>query len=80
MRNYHYLAIKNLRDFLGSPLVKHLACQCRENGFSPWCGKIPHPVGQLSLRATSTEAYEPWSLCSVRETTAMRSLDIEAKE
>ena len=26
---------------------------------APWCGKIPHAVGQLSQRATTTEACVP---------------------
>ena len=31
------------------------ACQCREHGFEPWSGKIPHAAEQLSLWATTTE-------------------------
>lgn len=46
------------------------ACQCREYGFDPWFGKIPHAPGQLSSSATVTEpqfrASEPQllSLCA----------------
>ena len=32
------------------------ACQCREHGFEPWSGKIPHAVEQLSPCTTSTES------------------------
>ena len=31
------------------------ACQCREHGFEPWSGKIPHAAEQLDPWATSTE-------------------------
>ena len=31
------------------------ACQCREHGFEPWSGKIPHAAEQLDLWATTTE-------------------------
>ena len=31
------------------------ACQCREHGFEPWSGKIPHAAEQLSPWATTTE-------------------------
>ena len=31
------------------------ACQCREHGFEPWSGKIPHAAKQLSSCATTTE-------------------------
>ena len=34
-------------------------CQCREYGFAPWSGKIPHASKQLSLRTTTTEAHVP---------------------
>ena len=39
-------------------MVKN-ACQCREHGFSPWAGKIPQATGQLSPRASTTEAHVP---------------------
>ena len=31
-------------------------CQCRGHKFNPWSGKIPHAMGQLSWRATTTES------------------------
>ena len=31
------------------------ACQCREHGFEPWSGKIPHATEQLGPWATTTE-------------------------
>ena len=31
------------------------ACQCREHGFEPWSGKIPHATEQLGPWATITE-------------------------
>ena len=31
------------------------ACQCREHGFEPWSGKIPHAAEQLGPWATVTE-------------------------
>ena len=36
-----------------------IACQCREHGFEPWSGKIPHAPEQLSPRATTDEAHAP---------------------
>ena len=54
--------------------------------FHPWCGKIPHALEQLSQSATTgerslqslgapaTEVWVQYSLCSTRETTAMRRL------
>ncbi|KAJ8787545.1 hypothetical protein J1605_022860, partial [Eschrichtius robustus] len=33
------------------------ACQCREHGFDPWSGKIPHAAEQLSPWATTTVAH-----------------------
>ena len=46
---------------------KEFVCQCRERGFDPWSGKIPHATQQLSpselqllsLCATTTEAPAP---------------------
>ena len=35
---------------------KESTCQCRKHRFSPWSGKIPHAVEQLSLHAATTEA------------------------
>ena len=65
---------------------KESICQCRSHEFSPWSGKIPHVVEQLSLSTTAieavlqspgvttTEALAPSSLCyTAREATAMRS-------
>ena len=56
------------------------ACQCREHGFQPWSGKIPHAAERQSPWATTTEPTRhnylgscAWSLCSAtREATAMR--------
>ena len=31
------------------------ACRCREHGFEPWSGKIPHATEQLGPWATTTE-------------------------
>ena len=43
------------------------ACQCREHGFEPWSGKIPHAAEQLGPWATTTEParLEP-VLCNKR--------------
>ena len=35
------------------------ACQCRGHRFNPWFQKIPHAMGQLSLRVAITEACVP---------------------
>ena len=39
------------------------ACQCREHGFEPWSGRIPHAAEQLGLCATTTEPAlsNPWA-------------------
>ena len=37
------------QDFSAGP------CQCREHGFDPWSGEIPHASGQPSLCATTTK-------------------------
>ena len=43
-------------DFPGGPVVKNLSCNAEDAGWIPGQGtKIPHAVGQLSLRATTTE-------------------------
>ena len=34
-------------------------CQCRERGFKPWSGKIPHAAEQLGPWATTTEPARP---------------------
>ena len=43
------------------------ACQCREHGFEPWSGKIPHAAEQLGPWTTTTEPVrlEP-VLCNKR--------------
>ena len=44
------------RDFPGGPVVKNPPCNAGDTGSIPGGGtKIPHAVGQLSLRATTTE-------------------------
>ena len=55
---------------------KESTCQCRRHGFNSWSRKISPASEQLSpcptttkpvlqsWRATTTEAYVPWSLCS----------------
>ena len=57
-------------------LCKESTCQCRRHGFNPWSRKIPAASEQLSpcatttkpvlqsWRATTTDAYVAWSLCS----------------
>ena len=44
---------RKLRDFPYCPVVKNP--QCRGQGLDPWSGKIPHDLGQQSLRAITTE-------------------------
>ena len=64
-----------------SLLAQFLACQCREHGFDPWSGKIPHTAKQLSLCTTPAEplwyhCWIPcsWSLCSATgKASAVRS-------
>ena len=44
------------RDFPGGPVVKNPPSNAGDAGLIPGRGiKIPHAVGQLSLRATTTE-------------------------
>ena len=38
---------------------KESTCQCREHGFNPWSGKIPHALGQLNPSARTTEVHTP---------------------
>ena len=38
---------------------KKSTCQCREHGFNPWSGKIPHTLGQLNPCTRTTEAHTP---------------------
>ena len=50
--HYHFL------NYYWASLVAQwlrIACQCREHGFEPWSGKIPHAVKQLSPCATTTK-------------------------
>ena len=51
--------VNSIQDFPGDPVVKNLPSQCRVHGFYPWSGKIPHAMGQLSPKATTTEAHTP---------------------
>ena len=37
------------------PAKKKKTCQCRGHVFDSWSKKIPHALGQQSLRATTTE-------------------------
>ena len=37
------------------PQQKKPTYQCRRHRFNPWSGKIPYPLGQLILGATTTE-------------------------
>ena len=60
MKEKDTLKIDQVRDFPGGPVVKNLPANAGDTGSSPGLGtKIPHAVGQLSLRATTTEAHEP---------------------
>ena len=44
-------------DFPGGPVVKNPSCNTGDSSSIPGLGtKIPHATGQLSLRATTTEA------------------------
>ena len=44
------------KDFPGGPVVKNLPYNARGTGSIPGQGtKIPHAMGQLSLRTTTTE-------------------------
>ena len=61
--------IRNLyRDFPGGPVVKNLPSNAGNTSSIPGRGtKIPHAMGQLSLRAAARENYvlQPLSLCAV---------------
>ena len=47
----------NYKDFPDGPVVKNLPCKAEDTGSIPgWGTKIPHAAGQLSPRATTTEA------------------------
>ena len=60
MKEKDTLKTDQVRDFPGGPVVKNLPASAGDTGSSPGLGtKIPHAVGQLSLRATATEAREP---------------------
>ena len=51
--------IKQRGDFPGGPVVKSLPCNAEVMGLIPgWETKIPHAMGQQSLRATTTEPTE----------------------
>ena len=48
---------KGMRDFPGGPMVKNPPCNSRDAGLIPVQGtKVPHAVGQLSPRTTTTES------------------------
>ena len=63
------------RDFSHGPVAKNLPVNAGDmNEFSPWAGKVPHVLGQLSLRATTIEALAPLIPCSaIREATTVRN-------
>ena len=50
-------------DFPGGPVIKNFTCQNRGHRFSPWSGKIPHVIGQLSSCSIPTESVlkSPWA-------------------
>ena len=51
-----FLSFKNIGDFPGGPVVRNPPYNAGDVGSIPGQGtKIPHAVGQLSLRATTTE-------------------------
>ena len=51
--------IKQRGDFPGGPVVKSLPYNAEVMGLIPgWETKIPHAMGQQSLRATTTEPVE----------------------
>ena len=82
---HHLLVSQNIQltaDFPGGPGVNPTA-----NARGRWVGCLsceldfPHATGQLTPRATTTEADEPESLCSTtREAAAMRSQLTETRE
>ena len=43
------------RDFPGGTVVKNPPANAGDTGLSPWSGKIPHAVEQLSPCITTTE-------------------------
>ena len=54
----HLCRFKNIDswDFPRGPVVKNPSCNAGDTGSIPgWGTKIPHAVGQLSPRATTTE-------------------------
>ena len=55
---YVYIALNTIKLLLGLPWWCsgwESACQCREHGFEPWSGKIPHAAERLGPWATTTE-------------------------
>ena len=50
-----YCSESHLWDLPGSPVVR-ICLPMQGTQFDPWSGMIPHAVGELSLRATTTEA------------------------
>ena len=56
--NYKMKEIEEYKNKLGLPWWHsgwESACQCREHGFEPWSGKIPHAVEKLGPWATIAE-------------------------
>ena len=50
-------------DLPAGPVVKNPPVNARNTGLIPGLGtRIPHAMGQLSLRSATTEPI-PWSLC-----------------
>lgn len=59
-----------LKDILGLPggsSVKNPPCQCRERGYDPWAGKIPHTARQPSPSATATDTHMPKARAAQQE-------------
>ena len=55
-------------DFPGGPVVKNLPSNAGDAGSNPgWRTKIPHDVGQLSPRTTTTEPAHPGACTTTRE-------------
>ena len=48
--------LRFIGGFPGGPVVKKYILQCKGHWFSPWSGKIPHALGQLSPCTATTES------------------------
>ena len=93
-KNHNFIPKKRKNhpwDFPGGPAVKNLPCNAGDAGSIPDRGtKVPHAVGQLSLRATNSEPMhlnqrgseprgaEPTG-CGAHEPQLERSLHAETK-